>query len=86
MFRRFSYCLVIVAALLVAEPLLHNHPLQQNNIPNACAICATGVSPMPVIAPSVAAPVIVVYTLAAAPVTTVTDAAAIAIASRAPPA
>ncbi|HEY6842559.1 MAG TPA: hypothetical protein VI391_00190 [Thermoanaerobaculia bacterium] len=86
MVRRFSTLILIVAALTAVEPLLHHHPLQQDSIPSACAICATGLSKLPVITPAVAAPQVVVYTLTSAAVAIPGDAAEISIPSRAPPA
>ncbi|HLJ74190.1 MAG TPA: hypothetical protein VKU62_06365, partial [Thermoanaerobaculia bacterium] len=64
MFRRLSMLVLVVAALVAAEPLLHNHPLQQSGIPEACAICATGVAPLPSAMPALSAPQVVSYTIA----------------------
>ena len=89
MLRRFSAFVFIVAALLVAEPLLHNHPLQPptgSSSTSSCAICATGVGRLPVIAPSVGAPQMVVYAMVTAAVTFAAPVIALSIASRAPPA
>jgi len=86
MLRRFSKVVFVLAVLITAEPLLHHHPLQQNTIPGACTICATGVTPIPHIAVTVSAPQIVVYTLMVAAVTIVTTAVALTLPSRAPPA
>ena len=86
MFRRVSTFVILIAALTVVEPLLHNHPLQQKSIPDACAICATGVAPLPHATPSVSAPRVVVYTLTAEIVPVVIQSVEIAIPSRAPPA
>jgi len=86
MLRRFSIFLFIFAALIAAEPLLHTHPLQQNRVPGACSVCATGVGRLPVVAPSVAAPQIIVYTLTAPPVTVVIATLVLSLPSRAPPA
>ncbi len=86
MFRRFSLFLIALAVLIAVEPLLHNHPLQQNGIPAACAICATGTTPLPLVAPTVSAPQIVAYTLLSAAVTIVTSSVVLSLPSRAPPA
>ncbi|HUJ14990.1 MAG TPA: hypothetical protein VL284_14485 [Thermoanaerobaculia bacterium] len=86
MVRRFSAFVLIVTALLAVEPLLHHHPLEQDSIPSACAICATGVSNLPAIVPVVVAPQIVVDTLTTVAVVMPAEAIAIAIPSRAPPA
>jgi hypothetical protein len=85
MLRRLSTFVILIAALTALEPLLHNHPLQQTGIPDACAICATGTAPVPSASPSVAAPQVVVYTLAVFATTVVTAANALTLASRAPP-
>jgi hypothetical protein len=86
MFRRLSMLVLVIAALTAVEPLLHHHPLQQDSIPSACAICATGVGRLPAMMPALAAPQIVVYTLASAAVVMPGDAIEIALPSRAPPA
>ena len=77
---------LIVAAVIAVEPILHQHPLEQNSIPSACAICATGVGRLPAMMPALAAPQIVVYTLTSSAVAMPGDAAEIIIPSRAPPA
>jgi hypothetical protein len=85
MLRRFTLPILIVAALLAAEPLLHSHPLQQNTLPGACAVCATGVGRLPHIASYPVAPQIVVYTLASVTVTVVIVNVPLSLTSRAPP-
>ena len=77
---------LVVAALIAAEPLLHNHPLQQKAIPDACAICATGVAPLPSAMPAVAAPQLIAYTVVTVAVPAVITGASISLAPRAPPA
>jgi hypothetical protein len=86
MLRRFSIFMIIVAALLAVEPLLHSHPLQQKTIPGACAVCATAVGRLPHITVSPSAPQVVAYTLAALRLTIVTVNASVSLTSRAPPA
>jgi hypothetical protein len=86
MVRRFSVFVLVVAALIAAEPLLHNHPLlQQNAIPDACVICATGVAPLPSAVPTVCAPQVVAYTIATVVVTAVIHGDSISLPPRAPP-
>ena len=86
MLRRFSTFVLIVAALIAVEPLLHNHPLlEQTRIPSPCAVCVAGTAPLPQVTVAPAAPQVVVYTLAAATVTLVAEAVETAIPSRAPP-
>lgn len=86
MLRRFSTFVLIVAALIAVEPLLHSHPLEQTRIPSSCAVCVTGVAPLPSVTSAPAAPQVVVYTLAATTVTLVAVTVEAAIPSRAPPA
>ena len=85
MLRRFSIPILILAALIVAEPLLHSHPLQQNSIPNTCPVCATGVGRLPSVAPSIAAPCLIAYTLIALTVNAVIVPVILSVPSRAPP-
>src|SRR5213592_4625078 len=83
--RRFSILLLFFGAIIAAEPLLHSHPLKQNSIPGACAVCATGVGRLPRIAPAIAAPRVVVYTLKTRAVARVVVAETSTLPSRAPP-
>ena len=85
MLRRLSIFIVFIAALTVVEPLLHNHPLQQKSIPDACAICATGVAPVPSASPAVCAPQTIAYTIASIAVTIVARVESFSVPSRAPP-
>jgi hypothetical protein len=88
MFRRLSILAFFVAALLVAEPLLHSHPLKQTSSGSAvsatCAVCATEVGRLPRIT-AVAVPRRAVYTVFTAPATTFTVVIVLPLASRAPP-
>lgn len=67
MSKRVHLIAVVVALLLAAQPLLHTHPLDADDIARAsatsCAVCATGTSRLPVTAPTVAAPLTVLYTV-----------------------
>jgi hypothetical protein len=84
---------LLIAALFVADPILHNHSL----IPSAeessslgaaarpCAACINGVVRIPAPAPAVSAPQAIVYSLAAAALCAVAHFAPIALPSRAPP-
>jgi hypothetical protein len=85
MLRRFSIPLLVLAALLAAEPLLHSHPLQQNSVPGPCAVCATGVGRLPSTAPAIAAPRLVVYTLTTQAVSLPIVSVVLSVPSRAPP-
>lgn len=90
MVRRLTPFIVLVALLLAAEPLLHNHPLQAGS-PGAsergpCAVCATGVGRLPIVTASVAAPQAIVYTYATIAIPVVTADDPLPLPSRAPPA
>ncbi len=81
--------MLVFAALLAAEPLLHNHPLGQiqdgSSSAATCAICATGVGRLPIIASAVTVPRLVVSSVSVAPVSVIAVAFALPLASRAPP-
>jgi hypothetical protein len=85
MLRRLSIFLLLCSALIAAEPLLHSHPLQQNAVPGACAVCATGVVRIARATPQVSAPRLVVYTLTAFSATVPPVTLALTLPSRAPP-
>jgi hypothetical protein len=85
MLRRFFIPLIILAALIAAEPLLHSHPLQQNSIPGGCAVCATGVGRLPSNAPQVGAPRLIAYTLTTQTESVAIVTVALTLPSRAPP-
>ena len=89
MLRRLSPWLVVVALLLAAEPLLHNHPLDSGSSlagNTACVVCATGVGPLPTTVAVVGVPQVLEFAHA----TIVTEFVAIDVPSprspRAPPA
>ena len=90
--RRLHVFAVLVALLLAAQPLLHNHPLDfggdsaKTSAASSCAVCAAGIGALPSTSPAIAAPLAILYTM-------VTPALAPAVAvgsfprsSRAPPA
>ena len=85
MLRRFSIFIFLVAVLIAIEPLLHSHPLEQDSIPGACAICAAATAPLPLVTATVSAPQLVVYTLSVATVMMTTTSIVPSLASRAPP-
>jgi hypothetical protein len=66
---RLRILLLIFAVILTAEPVVHNHPLltgSDSGRASVCAVCASGIGPLPVAAPAVAAPEIV-HTATATP-------------------
>jgi hypothetical protein len=89
MVRKLPLLILLVAALLAAEPLLHQHPLDgptSNRAVGVCVICAAGVTRLPRVAPTIIAPQIVVYALVASVTVLVTKTVATSLPSRAPPA
>jgi len=91
MTRRLQIFAVLVALLLTAQPLLHNHPLDsggdaaKTSSATSCAVCATGAGQLPSATPSVAAPLAVLYTLTTPPIEAIVAVASFARSSRAPP-
>ncbi|HEV7571126.1 MAG TPA: DUF2946 family protein [Thermoanaerobaculia bacterium] len=88
--RSLHVFVVLVALLLAAQPLLHNHPLDsgdsaKTSSATSCAVCATGAGRLPSATPSVAAPLTVLYTLATPALPEVATVASFARSSRAPP-
>jgi hypothetical protein len=88
MLRRSSIFVLIFAALLAIEPVMHRHSLQQSNggASDSCAICAAGTARLPIVTASVAAPQIVAYTITIARVHVVSVDVVLPLPSRAPPA
>jgi len=81
--------LIAFAALLAAEPIIHNHPLIPDGsaaVQSLCAVCASGADRVVLSAPTVVAPTFVAYALEVASVEFVFRPAALPRASRAPPA
>ncbi|HEV7425884.1 MAG TPA: hypothetical protein VGQ46_05915 [Thermoanaerobaculia bacterium] len=89
--RRLHIFVVLVALLLAAQPLLHNHPLDsgddaaKTSSASSCAVCATGIGRLPSATPSVAAPLAVLYILITPALPQVAAVASCARSSRAPP-
>ncbi len=90
MLRRLPIFSLALTALLIAEPLLHTHPLQQRgdrtSSNSVCAVCATGIGRLPIVTSTISAPQHIVYVLRRAAVTIVTVVFALPLTSRAPPA
>jgi hypothetical protein len=89
--RRLDIFVVLVALLLAAQPLLHNHPLggsdaATTNASTTCAVCATGIGRLPTTAPTLTAPPSILYTLDIAPVAAVPTITPFTRDSRGPPA
>lgn len=90
--RKTPLLIVVFAALLLVEPLIHSHPLWENSdartaaANSTCAVCASTTAQLPTTAPHVVAPQTVVGTLAAAPIAAVVAVVPLTRSSRAPPA
>jgi disulfide bond formation protein DsbB len=84
--RPFVFALLLLAAILAVEPLLHEHPLQQSPDAVVCAACAAGTGQVAVAPPAVAAPLAVTYRLVAVTVACPSFDAPLSLPSRAPPA
>lgn len=82
--------ILLVAAIVAAEPVVHTHPLvpspDANGIgtPNICAACATA-QQVAVSVPPVVAPAVIIERLVAAAVVIVSFEAPRLLSSRAPP-
>ena len=88
MSRKLAF--IVVALLLTAAPLLHQHPVDGissgSNTAGPCVVCATSITRLPQLAPSVEAPRVVVYALDAVIELTPADSISSNTPSRAPPA
>ncbi|HEX7190236.1 MAG TPA: hypothetical protein VF381_01585 [Thermoanaerobaculia bacterium] len=69
MVRRFTPLVVLIGLLVVAEPLLHTHPLESCGSSlagnTACAVCATGIGRLPAVVAVVGAPQVIEFAVAA---------------------
>jgi hypothetical protein len=75
---------LLIAASIAAEPLIHTHPLSQSsNTP--CAVCVGAVARIAAPAPATVAPVAVAFTLTATVLAPVLHRSAAPLPSRAPP-
>lgn len=92
MLRRLPLLILTVALILAIEPVVHSHPLWENSdarsaaTSSACAVCAAGTTQLPTVAPSIAAPIVVVTVLVVQTVWHASASIALPLASRAPPA
>lgn len=76
---------LLIAAAIAVEPLIHTHPLTQT--PNApCAVCVGSVGRLAALQATPAAPITHVSTIASLPAAAIVYRAAMPLASRAPPA
>ena len=76
---------LLVAAAIAVEPLIHTHPLtQSSNAP--CAVCVASVGSLTVLNPVPSAPLTHIGTIGSRPVAAIIHRSAMPLASRAPPA
>lgn len=86
---RLKLCLLIVfAAMIAAEPVIHNHPLvpEAASSQSICAVCASGAARVSIGLPTVAAPDVVLYAVEVLPSSAPVDPFAAGCDSRGPPA
>jgi hypothetical protein len=83
--RRTAFVFVLlIAAAIASEPLLHTHPLSQtSSVP--CAVCVNVVGPVTSLAPAAISPLVVVCAVAPVVVSTIVRHPGSPLASRAPP-
>ena len=85
--RRAGFVLIVlVAAAIALEPLIHTHPLTQSWRGAPCAVCVTAVGPLTSLNPAPAAPLTIVTAVPLPPVAAIIQRSAIPLPSRAPPA
>jgi hypothetical protein len=80
--------LIALAAVIAAEPVIHNHPLVPETAASQslCAVCASGAARITIGAPAVVAPSIVLYAVEPLPAAAPAEAPAHRSESRGPPA
>jgi hypothetical protein len=76
---------LLVAAAVAVEPLIHTHPLSQTSN-GPCAICVTSVGRLTSLTVTAASPLVAVSTVVAITATCASKPAAGPLSSRAPPA
>lgn len=91
MLRKIPAVVFALACILIAEPLLHAHPLGSDSdgrssaAGRACGVCAAGVDHLPSTSPAVCVPVGVLYLLTGHETCDVLPAPAVSFDSRGPP-
>ena len=85
MSRLKLFAVLLFAAFIAAEPLVHEHPLQSNEA-IVCAACAAGTAQLAVNAPAIAAPLTVVGEIAIVSHDGRSTDSSLSLPSRAPPA
>ena len=82
--RTAAVAILVLAAIIAAEPLFHEHPLRANEAV-ICAVCAAGSAQIAVHTPAVTSPLTVVWQLVTLTVTAHHFDPALSLPSRAPP-
>jgi hypothetical protein len=77
--------IVLVAAAIALEPLIHTHPLTQSSS-TPCAVCVTAVGRLTALSPAPAAPLTIVASVPVLRVASIIHRTTLPLASRAPPA
>jgi hypothetical protein len=84
--RRAAFVFVVlIAATIALEPLIHTHPLSQTSTAS-CAVCVSSIGSLPSLNLAPAAPLTIVAAVPVLRVASIIQRAALPLASRAPPA
>jgi hypothetical protein len=85
--RRAAFLLIVLVAAAVAfEPLIHTHPLKQSTSASQCAVCVNAHARVTTLAPAPISPLAIVGEVAVIRVTAECISLRTPLASRAPPA
>jgi len=91
MLRKIPAVAFALACILIAEPLLHAHPLStdmdasSSTSGRACGVCAAGVNVLPGVSPALCAPLSVLCLLAGSATSDVPLVPTLSLGSRGPP-
>ncbi len=91
MLRKIPAVAFALACILIAEPLLHAHPLgtgvnaSSSTSGRACGVCAAGVNVLPGVSPAICASLSVLYLLAGSATSDVPLVFTVSLDSRGPP-
>ncbi|HSP16072.1 MAG TPA: hypothetical protein VLV78_15105 [Thermoanaerobaculia bacterium] len=84
--RTLQVLVLLVAAAIAVEPLVHTHPLTQRSSSNQCAVCVNAHARVTTLAPTPISPLVIVGEVAAVRLPAQAAALQTPPASRAPPA
>ncbi|MEO6260781.1 MAG: hypothetical protein ABIP63_10540 [Thermoanaerobaculia bacterium] len=91
MLRKIPAVVFALACILIAEPLLHAHPLSteldasSSTSGRTCGVCATGANVLPGVSPALCAPLSVPYLFAGSATSDVPLVSTVSLGSRGPP-